>query len=817
MTSTLFSDQTMLVTNSLLVSLLLFALWLSDRRQRHNLYWAIGLFALFVVIATFPRGAVQNFSFDVVLCALAGAVAIPTLLQGAAIYADRAFPARWLYGMAIGGLAAFFLLRALGLRGAAVLVLGMVGVFWYVAWVLRSHGVAERLASLLFFLRGLGLLVIMLSTGFALDDVITGFDQIAVNQILAMASASALLLVAILANQRELKLGRQLLRQNNVIAQRLGQLKDTAAVVRESIEILRQAEPAATVWIYRLDDEEQTLNLLDSGGRLSHLSDKNPVIPLAGSVSGEAVRSGRVQLINHLADDPRVNQMAKDLAREYMAELSGTNIVMPLRSGDRVYGTCSYHFGVERKVKEAEFEAFAAIGQTIGLALASVDSLEKMTFRATHDFLTGLPNRAALHEAFAQHIGAHAELGATMFLLDLDKFKDVNDTLGHHVGDQLIQEIGVRLSGVEAPGKLIAARLGGDEFVLLLLKSLKLEEALSLGGSILEAIRTQFDVDDLSLSVDGSIGVSIYPIDGVDSHELLRSADVAMYQAKSTTTPVVAYSQSFDPHSRERLVLMSELKSAIGGDQLVLHYQPKICLSTHRVTGVEALLRWEHPVHGMVPPARFIPMAEVSPMINEISLWVMERAIQDIVEWRSYELSVAINVSMRNLVDEIWYKNAIELITSSAFDATKLELELTESVFMHSPEEVSRKLNALADTGVRIAIDDFGTGYSSLSYLRKLPIKQLKIDRSFVVNLVSSLPDQQIVDSILSLASAMDLEVVAEGIESEAVLAKLREAGCHYAQGYYIARPMPRAALAGWLESRKDQVFGAPSSELVHS
>lgn len=807
MPETLFSDQTMLLTNSLLVSLLLFGLWLSDRSQRHNLHWAAGLFALFVVIATFPDVPTQAYSLDIVLCALAGAMAMPTLLQGTALYADRAVSTRWLYIFAGIALIIFFGLRALELRGAPVFLFGTVGVFWYMAWVLRVAGLAERIAALLFFLRGLGLIAIMVSTGFALNSVITDFNLIAVNQILAMASASALLLVAILANQRELEQGRQLLRQSNLIAQRLGQLADTDAVVRQSIDILCQAEPGSTVWIYRIDEEQKTLTLLDSGGRLSHLSDKNPVIPVVGSVSGNAVKSGRVQLINHLAGDSRVNPRAKDLARQYGADFSGTNIVIPLLSGDRVYGTCSYHLGVERKVKEAELEAYAAIGQTIGLALANVDNLEKMTFRANHDSLTGLPNRAALHETFAAHIAVHADLGATMFLLDLDKFKDVNDTLGHHVGDQLIREIGPRLCKVDAPGELIAARLGGDEFVLLLLRSLDLAEALALGGSILEAVRARFSVDDLSLSVDGSIGVAVYPTDGIDSHELLRSADVAMYQAKSTTAPVVAYSQSFDPHSRERLVLMSELKSALGGNQLVLHYQPKICLSTHRVTGVEALLRWEHPEHGMVPPGKFIPMAEVSPMINDISLWVPERAIEDIVAWESEDLSVAINVSMRNLADETWYKKAIDLIKAAPLDATRLELELTESVFMHAPDEVSRKLNALAGTGVRIAIDDFGTGFSSLSYLRRLPIKQLKIDQSFVVNLDKSLADQQIVDSILSLASAMDLEVVAEGIESEQVLKRLQEAGCHYAQGYYIARPMPRDALASWVDSHRNGFY----------
>ncbi|GAB5415242.1 MAG: hypothetical protein Cons2KO_28450 [Congregibacter sp.] len=802
MSETLFSDQTILLANSLLVSVLLFGLWLSDQGQRHNLYWAGGLFALFVVAATFPDAATRVLTPAAVLCTFAGAASIPLMMQGTAVYAHRAFSWHSLGGIAVGVVLSVFLLRALDLRGAAVPIAGAVAVFWYMSWILRREGLAEQIAAVLFFLRGVGLLATLVYNGLALDDSPIEGGIVAVNQIIAMTSGFALLLVAFLENQRELERGRQLLRQGNVLAQRLGPLADTQSVVSESIDVLQKAEPLSTVWIYRLDETSQRLSLLDSGGRLSHLSHENPEIAVEGSVSGEAVRTGRAQVIDHLAEDSRVDARARHLAHEYADDLVGTNIIIPLLSGGRVYGTCSYHLGVQRKLNQADFEAFEAIGQTIGLALTSVDNLEKVTYRANHDSLTGLPNRVALHEAFSQHLEKHPEQGATMFLLDLDKFKDINDTRGHHVGDQLIREVGPRLSQIDAPGEIVASRLGGDEFVLLLLHSLDVADALSLGQRILDAVREPFQVDNLSLSVDGSIGVSIYPQDGRDSHQLLRCADVAMYQAKSTTAPVVAYSQNFDPHSRERLMLMSELKAAISGSQLVLHYQPKVHLESGRITGVEALLRWDHPEHGLVPPGDFIPMAEVSPMINDISLWVMGQAIRDAQSWEAQGLSVAINVSMRNLADDSWYEQAIELIRGADFDPQKLELELTESVFMHAPEEVARKLNALADTGVRVAIDDFGTGFSSLSYLRKLPIHLVKIDQSFVLNLDESLADRQIVDSILSLANAMNLEVVAEGIESEAVLSHLQAAGCAYAQGFFIARPMPRDELEAWLGQR---------------
>ncbi|MEM8940878.1 MAG: EAL domain-containing protein, partial [Pseudomonadota bacterium] len=647
------------------------------------------------------------------------------------------------------------------------------------------------------------------TSGQAMDQDFINLNFIIANQIVAMASALALLLVAFLANQRELERGRQLLRQSNRIAQRLGLLHDTQSVVRESVEVLRLAENDSSVWIYRLDEGRQLLTMLDSGGRLAHLSDLNPEIAVQGSVSGDAVRTRRVQVIDHLSSDKRVDERAQSLAQSYASDLSGTNIVIPLVSGDKVFGTCSYLLGNYRKLNEAELEAYEAIGQTIGLALTSVANLEEMTFRANHDSLTQLPNRAALHETFRKHISRDPKFGATMFLLDLDKFKDVNDTLGHHVGDQLLKEIGPRLSRVSAPGELIVYRLGGDEFVLLLLGNQNGEDAAQLGRQILEAVRARFIIDDLSLTIDGSIGVAVCPRDGTDSHDLLRCADVAMYEAKSTSNPVVAYNQKFDPHSRERLALMSDLKATLGSSQLELHFQPKVHLQSETVTGVEALLRWNHPVHGMIPPADFIPMAEVSPMINEITLWVMEQAIAQVSAWSAHGLSVAVNVSMRNLGDETWYRRAIEMISESDIDPRALELELTESVFMHAPEEVARKVTALAKTGVRIAIDDFGTGYSSLSYLRRLPIHLLKIDRSFVLNLLDSEADEKIIRSILSLADAMDLEVIAEGVENAQTKARLMELKCPYAQGFHIAMPMAPGPFDQWLAERQELSTGA--------
>ena len=614
-TQTLFSGQTILLANSLLVSILLFGLWLSDRGQRHNLYWAGGLFAMFVVIATLPTGRPTALTPTIMLCLTAGSIAVPLLAQGTAIYAGRSHSRRWLLFTSALILGTFFSLANLGFRGGIAVVLSVSGVFFYMAAVLVRYGIAEKITAVLFFLRGIMVVlsaVSALNTGRTLGSDFINLNFIITNQIIAMASALALLLVAFLANQRELERGRQLLRQGNRLAQRLGLLDNTRSVVRESVEVLMLAESLSTVWIYRLDEERQLLEMLDSGGRLRHLSDQNPEIAVEGSVSGEAVRTRRVQVIDHLSSDKRVNPRAQTLAQKYADELAGTNIIIPLVSGDRIYGTCSYHLGKYRKLNDAELEAYEAIGQTIGLALTSVDNLEEMTYRANHDSLTSLPNRAALHETFRRHIADHPDRGATMFLLDLDKFKDVNDTLGHHVGDQLLKEIGPRLSRVDALGDLAAYRLGGDEFVLLLLRSLEINEAAQLGREILESVRARFVIDDMTLTIDGSIGVSVYPRDGLDSHDLLRCADVAMYEAKSTSNPVVAYNQKFDPHSRERLALMSELKASLGGNQLELHYQPKVHLQSETVTGVEALLRWKHPLHGMIPPAEFIPMAEVS-------------------------------------------------------------------------------------------------------------------------------------------------------------------------------------------------------------
>jgi diguanylate cyclase (GGDEF)-like protein len=416
----------------------------------------------------------------------------------------------------------------------------------------------------------------------------------------------------------------------------------------------------------------------------------------------------------------------------------------------------------------------------------------------------------ALHQEFDKRLAVLRHgVDATLMLLDLDGFKEINDTLGHHTGDLLLQQLGARLEDANETRRVFSARLGGDEFAIMQFAVCSPDQALEFAEEVLEIIRLPITVGDMDLSVDACIGISMSPAHGRDSHELLRCADVAMYHAKKSVGNVTMYGRELDPHTRERLSLMSDLKSALVLNQLVLHYQPKINLQTAEVSGVEALIRWNHPVNGMIPPDQFIPMAEVSPIINQISRWVIDEAIEQIRSWQQsgLDLQVAVNISARNLQDDNWCREVIELIQQRGVESRLIEFEITETVLMEEPEDARSKLAVLAETGLKVSIDDFGTGYSSLSYLQKLPIDCLKIDRSFVMDLDTGL-NNKLIESIIGLARSLNLHVTAEGIENAQTMQELTAMGCDYGQGYHIARPMPATEFEEWIKKFPRQSGG---------
>jgi diguanylate cyclase (GGDEF)-like protein/PAS domain S-box-containing protein len=428
-----------------------------------------------------------------------------------------------------------------------------------------------------------------------------------------------------------------------------------------------------------------------------------------------------------------------------------------------------------------------------------------LTRQAFTDQLTGLPNRALLQDRAQQALGLAGRQGLTcaLLLIDLDRFKEVNDTLGHHHGDLLLQQVATRLAGT-LRGSDTVARLGGDEFAVLLPQITSIQEATVVADKLNAAIEAPFTLDGLTLDIDASIGVAAYPDHASDANQLLQRADVAMYAAKATHAGYIVYDPSLDQHNPRRLGLLGQLRRALAAGELVIYYQPKADVRSRRILGVEALVRWQHPDYGLLGPGEFIPLAETTGLIRPLTSHVLQAALRQCRTWldAGHKLSVAVNLSTRCLLDLTLPDQITALLEDQAVAPDRLLLEITESAIMTDPTRALEVLNRLHALGVQLAIDDFGTGYSSMAYLKSLPVDELKVDRSFVKHLHENQNDAVIVRSTVDLGHNLGLRVVAEGVEDQATLKELATLGCDSVQGYYVARPMPAAELAAWLTAQ---------------
>ena len=421
---------------------------------------------------------------------------------------------------------------------------------------------------------------------------------------------------------------------------------------------------------------------------------------------------------------------------------------------------------------------------------------------AYHDALTGLPNRALFRDRLEQAIRSakRGESNPTILIMDLDRFKEVNDSLGHHVGDLLLKEIASRCTGALSRACDTVARLGGDEFAILLLAS-DTHGAEVIARRVLSALEAPTTLEGQSVIIGGSIGIASYPEHGEDMHTLLRHGDMAMYAAKRSNTGFAVYDPRYNRQSQQRLSLMSELRHAVEHDDLVLYYQPKVDLVTGTIKHVEALVRWIHPERGFIAPDDFIPFAEHSGYIKAITGWVIAEALRQLADWhgRGIDLNVSINISARDLTNPELPAMFTGLDATRAGALQWLSLEITESGIMTDAARALGTLEFLRGLGLRLSIDDFGTGYSSLSYLKRLPVQELKIDKSFVIDMAEDKDGAMIVLSTINLGHNMGLEVVAEGVENQETWDLLKTWGCDMAQGYFIARPMPGDQLVQWL------------------
>ncbi|MEP6760566.1 MAG: EAL domain-containing protein [Sporichthyaceae bacterium] len=426
---------------------------------------------------------------------------------------------------------------------------------------------------------------------------------------------------------------------------------------------------------------------------------------------------------------------------------------------------------------------------------------EQTEHLSLHDPLTGLPNRLHFHQRLARRLEATGS--AAVLLMDLDRFKEVNDTLGHDVGDQLLRQVGQRLLALEHDETFVA-RMGGDEFAVMLTG-----DEVHVEGMV-QRISRDFSrpirLDDIELDVSASIGIAVAPQDGSSAALLMRRAEVAMYDAKRGLAGVEHYASDRDPYSARRLSLISDLARALEDNRLELHYQPQAEPGTGRVTGVEALLRWRHPVWGSVPPDEFIPLAEHTGLIRPLTRFVLETAVHQCAAWQAAGTPVvmAVNVSMRNLLEPDFADVVARLLVQANLPAGLLKIEVTESAIIADPERALHALDKLVALGLSISVDDFGTGYSSLTRLRRLPVHEVKIDRGFVRHLAQSTADLAIVRAVISLGHDLGLRVVAEGVEDERTWSILDGLSCDLLQGFLLARPMAAEDMSRWLVEHFD-------------
>lgn len=437
---------------------------------------------------------------------------------------------------------------------------------------------------------------------------------------------------------------------------------------------------------------------------------------------------------------------------------------------------------------------------------------DRVNHMAFHDELTTLPNRIMLNQRLDQALSRHRRAGTQLAILfmDLDRFKVINDSLGHSAGDVLLCQVADRLRSESRKGDTVA-RMGGDEFVLLVENPETLMDVSACAQRIVERLSAPYMLGKNDCHITLSLGISIYPTDGVDSQTLLKTADVAMYRAKETgRNKYLHYTSSMNVHTLERLRLESDLRHALERGELLLHYQPKVETATGMITGTEALLRWEHPLHGLISPTEFIPLAEETGMIVPIGEWVLASACAQNKAWQDQgltNLTVSVNLSARQFGDPMLLAKLIRIIGSSGLSPSSLELEITESIVMSHGASAVAVLESLKSIGVQIAIDDFGTGYSSLAYLKRFPIDILKVDRSFIRDIPADSSDMKITRAIIALAHALRLKVVAEGVETAHQLKFLQAHHCDSVQGYFLHRPLPEAKVTDILElNRLDHV-----------
>jgi len=584
----------------------------------------------------------------------------------------------------------------------------------------------------------------------------------------------------------------QLSLMNNLV-ERLHVSHSVTHIAQQVIEILKTVEEGAMLAFSVVNPSGKDMTVMASSNTSDVILKTRGTFIFGekGSPTGIAMLSRKMETFPNIDKDKKITSEIKKLINH---ERVKSLLVLPLFYQNEALGAITIGFTYNSEFPEDEKELFQTIGTSISLALANARQFEMLENLATQDNLTGLPNRNVLNQDCIVEIKENSKnkdcLG--LILVDLDRFKEINDTLDHQIGDKLLKLIGPRIEqAIDDPDAKIY-RLGGDEFCVLVTKKHNAKQVAQVAEKISKAIEEVFVIDGLNLEISSSIGVVTTKGHRYDPSEMLRCVELAMYHAKNSGGGVEFYTPELDADTEQRFVIMAEMAEAIRNDDLVLHYQPKYDLKTQQIIGCEALVRWQHKQYGLLPPDKFIPLIELTQLIHPLTYWVMKAAMAQLHQWKKdgLKVNVAVNLSTRNLTDDEFLQQVDSLMSEFEIESNEIEFEVTETALISNLDRAAQQLEEFKSRSIQCSLDDYGTGYSSLSYIKKMPLDILKIDRSFITQMLDDKTDSIIAKSTIDLAHNLGMKVIAEGVEDEVTMQKLSEQGCDMVQGYFICEPV---------------------------
>jgi len=620
--------------------------------------------------------------------------------------------------------------------------------------------------------------------------------------------------------QTEEKILDQALRQRLIaeFGQQVLASTDLTDVLNRAVELVSKTLNADYCNLLELDHDGRHLVFKAAAGWPAEWIGRRTV-PLRPGSRAELVLSRREPLIIEDYD-----QEADDSSSPFLVEFGiRSGIAVPLFGTTGTFGMLSAHALQPRRFRGDDLSFVQSVANILAVAIERKSAGERLTYLAQFDVLTGLPNRHLFHDRLTQIMvqAKRSERPMGVLFIDLDRFKLVNDTLGHGAGDKLLKEAAARLAQCVRGGDTVG-RFGGDEFGAILSDLAKPGDASIVAQKVIDALARPFQLDGHEAYVSGSVGIALFPADGEEADALIGNADVAMYRAKEQGRNSYQYFTSeMNERAVQRVRLEAALRRAMERNEFQVHYQPKVELENGSICGVEALLRWRHPDGGAVPPAEFIPVLEDSGLIVPVGEWVVREVCGQIQAWEKAGLAalpVAVNLSARQFLQKDLEITVRRILHDTGIDPSLIQFELTESLLMRNPEAAARTLRRLKDLGIKISVDDFGTGYSSLAYLKRFPIDALKIDRAFIRDVTTSPDDAAITLAIIGLAHSLKLKVIAEGVETEDQLNFLSSHACDEIQGYYFAKPVAPAELEAMLREDwrlKRSAGGVPSEPSV--